>query len=130
MNGFQNSLSRGCTILVVLPHITKFYGWSYLIWIFKKNKNVFHFEEMWLAKKGYGELAEGIWQANYEVVEEKKVLKKLDTCSSELTHWSKECFGNIKHKLEKRKKQLSQAKRRAARGGGGLECAFAIKEGN
>ena len=86
---------------------------------------------MWLAEKGCGELVEGIWQANYEVVGEKKVLRKLDTCSRELTHWSKECFGNIKHKLKKKKKkQLSQAKRRAARGGGELGCAFAIKEGN
>ena len=61
---------------------------------------------MWLAEKGCGELVEGIWQANYEVVEEKKVLRKLDTCSRELTRWSKECFGNIKHKLKKKKKTI------------------------
>ena len=97
---------------------------------FQKKKKVFRFEEMWLAEKGCGELVEGIWQVNYDVVEEKKVLRKLDTCSRELTHWSKECFGNIKHKLEKKKKQLSQVERRTAQGGGGLRCAFAIKEGN
>ena len=73
---------------------------------------------MWLAEKGCRELVEGIWQANYDVVEEKKVLRKLDTCSRELTRWSKECFGNIKNKLEKKKKQLSQAERRVAQVGG------------
>ena len=72
-----------------------------------QKKKVFCFEEMWLADKGCGELVEGIWQANYDVVKEKKVLRKLDTCSKELTRWSKECFGNIKHKLEKKKKLLS-----------------------
>ena len=74
---------------------------------FQKKKKVFRFEEMWLAEKGCGELVEGIWQANYDVVEEKKVIRKLDTCSKELTRWSRECFGNIKQELEKKKKLLS-----------------------
>ena len=42
---------------------------------FQKKKKVFRFEEMWLADKGCGELVEGIWQANYDVVEVQLYLK-------------------------------------------------------
>ncbi|KAL0001322.1 hypothetical protein SO802_015103 [Lithocarpus litseifolius] len=73
---------------------------------------------MWLADKGRGELVEEVWQASYDVIEEKKVLRKIDTCGMKLSRWSKECFGNIKHELEKKKKLLSQAERRAVQGGG------------
>ncbi|XP_075640491.1 uncharacterized protein LOC142612260 [Castanea sativa] len=82
-------------------HIDSTTSYHKIMWLelsdldFQEKKKVFCFEEMWLADKGYGELVERIWQANYDVVDEKMVLIKLDTCSKELTRWSKECFGNI-----------------------------------
>ena len=82
---------------------------------------------MWLTDRGCEELVEGVWQAHYDEVEEKKVIRKLDTCSKESTRWSRECFGNIKQELEKKKKLLSQAKRRAVQGVGGSDLILQLK---
>ena len=93
----------------------------------QRKKKVFRFEEMRLANRGCGELVEGVWQAHYDGVKEKKVLRKLDTCSKELTRWSRECFGNIKQELEKKNKLLSQAERRVVQGVGGSDLILQLK---
>ena len=119
-----------------MQHIDSTISDHKILWVelsnldFQKTKKVFRFEEMWLADKGCGELVEGIWQANYDVVKERKVLRKLDTCSRELTRWSKECFGNIRQELGKKKKQLSQDERKATQDGGSGTLLQLRKETN
>ena len=41
----------------------------------------------------------------------------MDRCGLELTKWSKHCFGSVRRELEKKRKQLVQAKQRAMQGG-------------
>ena len=40
-----------------------------------------------------------------------KVLKKVDKCGHKLSRWSKRSFGNVRWDLEKKRKELQQAKR-------------------
>lgn len=85
-----------------------------MLWIerldleFQQKKKVFLFKEMWLADKGCGEIVEGIWQVNYDVTKNKRVLKKIETCGKELTRWSRDCLGNIRKRKKKKKTILGR----------------------
>ena len=101
-----------------------------MLWIektgleFRLKKKPFRFEEVWLADKGCGEVVEGVWLASVEENNDKTVIKKIDTCGKELTRWSKESFGNIRHALKKKRKELARAERQALQGG----CAVRLVE--
>ena len=41
--------------------------------------------------------------------------KKIDQCSKDLEWWNKNCFGNVKRDLEKRKKSLERVETEARR---------------
>ena len=90
-----------------------------LLWIeqvgleFQLKKKPFRFEEMWLADIGCGEIVEGVWQASYDEGDNHRVLKKIDNCGKELTRWSKECFGNVRKELDKKRKELARAEKLA-----------------
>ena len=62
---------------------------------------------MWLVDKGCGETIEGVWQASYEGAENARVLRKIESCGKELTRWSRNCFGNVRRELEKKRKELA-----------------------
>ena len=42
---------------------------------------------MWLGDKGCGETVEGVWQANYDDAENRRVLQKLENCGKALIRW-------------------------------------------
>ena len=44
-------------------------------------------------------------------------MKKIETCGTELTKWSKNNFGNVRRELEKKRQLLAQAERVAINGG-------------
>lgn len=83
-----------------------------LLWIeeseldFLPKKKLFRFKEMWLGNKGCGETVEGVWQACYEEVRNTRVIRKVENCGKALTRWSKNCFGNIRIELEKKRREL------------------------
>ena len=85
-----------------------------MLWIerldleFQQKKKVFLFKEMWLADKGCGEIVERIWQVNYDVTKNKRVLMKIETCGKELTRWSRDCLGNIRKRKKKKKTILGR----------------------
>ena len=91
---------------------------------FRQKKKPFRFEEVWLADKGCGEVVEGVWLASVEENNDKTVLRKIETCGKELTRWSKECFGNIRNELTKKRKELARVERQALQGG----CAVRLVE--
>ena len=87
-----------------------------LIWInpegmethFQKS---FCFDQMWMTDKGCGETIEAMWIENSLEPWDTRVLKNIDKCGHELLHWSKRHFGNVRRELEKKRKELQQAKR-------------------
>ena len=80
-------------------------------------KKLFRFEEMWLGDKGCGEIVEGVWQISYEEMGSTRVIKKVEKCGQALTQWSKDCFGNIRIELEKKRKALARAEKIALQRG-------------
>ena len=73
---------------------------------FRQKKKLFRFEEVWLADKGCGEVVEGVWLASVKENDDKTVMRKIVTCGNELTKWSKECFGNIRNELAKKRREF------------------------
>ena len=82
-----------------------------------KQKWPFRFEQMWISESGCGETIEAVWQGSNADSVGRKILKKIETCGTELTKWSKNNFGNVRRELEKKCKLLTQAKRVAINGG-------------
>ena len=69
-------------------------------------KRLFRFEEMWLSNKGCGETVEGVWQVSYEDKGNTRVTRKVENYGKALTKWSRDCFGNIRKELEKKRREL------------------------
>ena len=80
-------------------------------------KKLFRFEEMWLGDKGCGETVEGVWQIRYEELGSTRVIRKVEKCGQALTQWSKDCFGNVRIELEKKRKALVRAEKIALQRG-------------
>ena len=72
---------------------------------------------MWTSESGCGETIEVVWQGSYLDSAGRKILKKIETCGTKLTKWSKNNFGNVRRELEKKRKLLAQAERVAINGG-------------
>ena len=46
-----------------------------------------------------------------------EVIKKVEKCGEALTKWGKDCFGNVRTELEKKKRELARAKKEAIQRG-------------
>ena len=75
-----------------------------------------------MADKGCSEMVEGVWLASAEENDDKTVMRKIATYGKELMRWSKECFGNIRNELAKKRKELARVERQALQGG----CAIRL----
>ena len=93
-------------------------------------KRLFRFEEMWLGDKGCGEMVEGVWQISYEEAGNSRVIRKVENCGKALTKWSKDCFGNIKKQLEKKRRELTRLETRVLQGGNSGKLVELKKEIN
>ena len=60
---------------------------------------------------------EGVWQVYYEDMGSTEVIRKVEKCGEALTKWSKDCFGNVRTELEKKKRELARAKKEAIQRG-------------
>lgn len=70
-----------------------------------------------MSKKGYGETIKAVWGEDVDVSRAEKILKRVDKCGSKLTQWSKKHFGSVQLELEKKRKQMVQAEKRAIKCG-------------
>ena len=77
----------------------------------------FRFEQMWMKDSGCINTIETVWRKNTEEPWDTKIVTKIDQCGKALTHWSRQAFGNVKHEIERKRKELSKAEKRAISGG-------------
>ena len=80
-------------------------------------KKPFRFEQMWMSEKGCGDTIEAVWGEDVDLARAEKILKKVDKCRVKLTEWSKKNFGSVQLEIEKRRKQMVQAEKKAIRCG-------------
>ena len=92
---------------------------------FLQKKKIFKFEEMWLGDKGCGETVEGVWHAKYEEDGNSRVIRKVENCGKAFTRWSRDCFGNIRRELEKKKEGANTGRKQGTpRRQLGQTCGF------
>ena len=60
---------------------------------------------------------EAVWSKNSDEPCDTKIVTKVDQCGKALTRWSKQAFGNVKREIERKRKELSKAEKRAISGG-------------
>lgn len=76
-------------------------------------KKRFQFEEMWLFDDRCGETVEASWRVvgdgNLSGTLGTLVFKKVEKCGKDLEWWNRNCFGNVRRELEKKKLLLTQA---------------------
>lgn len=69
----------------------------------------FHFEEMWLADQGCSKVVEAVWSSSVASDPTIQVMRKIENCGKELKRLNLVHFGNVKRKLEKKRKLLKGA---------------------
>ena len=67
-----------------------------------RNK-LFHFEEIWLTDPKCGETVEAAWLLGREQNFDTMVLERIQKCGKDPSWWSRNCFGNARTELEKKK---------------------------
>ena len=63
----------------------------------------FHFEEMWLADRGCGDMVRKAWEAWPKGQLMYRVVAKIKKCKRMLHSWSKDHFGSVKDQIKKKK---------------------------
>ena len=77
----------------------------------------FHFEEMWLADWGYGDILKQAWETRPNGHHMYRVVTKIKKCKKMLKSWSKNHFGNVKNQIRSKKEVLWRAEVALANGG-------------
>ena len=75
----------------------------------------FRFEEMWLLNRGCSEIVEAVWLSREDGDVQDHVIRKIDKCGKELRVWNRNCFGNVKIVLSRKRKELKEAEKVAIR---------------
>lgn len=70
-----------------------------------------------MLEKGCKETIEAMWGEELDALQAEKILKKVYKCGLKLTQWSKNHFGSVCLELEKKRKQMVEAEKRAIRCG-------------
>ena len=71
----------------------------------------------WLLDIRCGETVEASWCSSIHGMGDDAILKKVDRCGKDLSWWNRNIFGNVKLELERKRKMLVQAERKAVRNG-------------
>ena len=92
------------------------------LWIVPENmecgfQKPFRFEKMWMEDSGCTNTIEAVWSKNSDEPWDTKIVTKVDQCGKARTLWSKQAFGNVKCEIERKRKELSKAEKRAISGG-------------
>ena len=77
----------------------------------------FHFEEMWLVDRGYGDIVKKAWKAWPRGQLMYRVVTKIKKCKRMLHSWSKDHFGSVKDQIKKKKELLWKTEEVSAKGG-------------
>ena len=84
---------------------------------FRPNKP-FRFEAMWIKDERCEGAVHEAWDKFSDADPMGNVLRKVSNCQTHLSEWNKKIFGNVRRTLEKKRRELEQAERVAAWGGG------------
>ncbi|XP_042942789.1 uncharacterized protein LOC122276973 [Carya illinoinensis] len=69
-----------------------------------RTARLFKFESMWVGEQGCEESIARAWSLSSN----SSLVDKIKQCSHHLSDWSKACFGNVRHELAKKRKELEQ----------------------
>ena len=75
----------------------------------------FRFEEMWLSDHGCSDIIEAVWLSKEGGEVQDHVICKIDKCGKELREWNRNCFGNVRTMLSRKRKELKEAEKVATR---------------
>lgn len=93
------------------------------LWIVTKSLELpqifkpFRYEEMWFSNKGCTKVVEAMWSSQECLDPNTIVIRKIEKCGKELKHWSKVHFGNVRSKLNLKKRLLVEAEEEAMQSG-------------
>ena len=88
----------------------------------------FRFEEMWLSDRGCSDIVEAVWLSRGEEEDHDHVIHKIERCGKELRKWERDCFGNVKLILSRKRKELKEAETIAMRTGNNMHVRVLQKE--
>ena len=77
----------------------------------------FRFEEMWLSDCGCSDIIEAVWLSREDGDAHDNVICKIDKCDKELRVWNRNCFGNVRMVLSRKRKELKEAEKATMRSG-------------
>nr|XP_023911306.1 uncharacterized protein LOC112022914 [Quercus suber] len=88
----------------------------------------FRFEEMWLSDRGCSDIVEAVWLSREDEGDHDHVIRKIDKCGKELRIWNRNCFGNVRMVLSRKRKELKEAEKVAMRSGNNQQVRDLKKE--
>ena len=88
----------------------------------------FRFEEMWLSDHGCSDIIEAVWLSKEGGEVQDHVICKIDKCGKELREWNRNCFGNVRTMLSRKRKELKEAEKVAMRSGNNHQVRELQKE--
>ena len=88
----------------------------------------FRFEEMWLSNRGCLDIVEMVWLSTEGGEVHDHVIRKIDKCGKELREWNRNCFGNVRIELSRKRKELKEAEKVAMRSGNNHQVRDLQKE--
>ena len=88
----------------------------------------FRFEEMWLSNCGCSDIVEMVWLSTEGGEVHDHVIRKIDKCGKELREWNRNCFGNVRTELSRKRKELKEAEKVAMRSGNNHQVRDLQKE--
>ena len=72
---------------------------------------------MWLSDRGCLDIVEAVWLSREDEGAHDHVTRKIDKRGKELRIWNRNCFGNVRMVLSRKRKELKEAEKVAMRSG-------------
>ena len=88
----------------------------------------FRFEEMWHFDRGCLDIVEAVWLSKENEDAHDHVIHKIDKCGKELQKWNRDCFGNVRMVLSRKRKELKEAEKAAMRSGNNQQVRVLMTE--
>ena len=83
---------------------------------------------MWLSDHGCSDIIEAVWLSKEGGEVQDHVICKIDKCGKELREWNRNCFGNVRTMLSRKRKELKEAEKVAMRSGNNHQVRELQKE--
>ena len=72
---------------------------------------------MWLSDRVCLDIVEAVWLSREDEGAHDHVIRKIDKRGKELRIWNRNCFGNVRMVLSRKRKELKEAEKVAMRSG-------------